>query len=63
MKGNNTLTLNQAEMVRTIEYYLNNVQFKEPVLVAAVKEKPGDHVFHVKLEETVDDPLDKPPAS
>lgn len=37
MKGSNTILLNTEEMNRAIEYYLNNVQLKEPVTVDKVE--------------------------
>lgn len=58
MIGRNTLQLNNSEIMRAIEYYLNNVQFKEPVLVTSVKEDSGNHLFNIQLEEatkTLDD--------
>lgn len=54
MIGSNSLILNQAEMIRAVEYYLNNVQFKETVRVTAVEEKPSDRVFNIRLDEPVE---------
>ena len=55
MKGNNRIIMCRAEMIRAVEYYLNEVQFKEPVLVAGVTEDKGDHVFIVSIEEDTAD--------
>ena len=37
MTGSNSLVLCQAEMMIAVEYYLNEVVFKEPVIVKEVK--------------------------
>lgn len=52
MKGTNVLTMNQAEMMRAIEYYLNQVQFKEPVRITKVSENKSNFVFDIELEES-----------
>ena len=39
MKGNNEIRWCHAEMIRAVEYYLNEVQLKEPVSVVGVSEK------------------------
>jgi len=51
MIGYNTLVLNQAEMMRAIEYYLNNVQFKESTQVTSVSENKSDNTFLVIVGE------------
>lgn len=51
MKGSNQLLLCQAEVIRAIEYYLNEVQFKERVEVTSVTENSNDHNFCVSLAD------------
>lgn len=51
MQGNNKIQMCVAEMIRAIEYYLNEVQFKERVRVASVSENKNDHYFCISLEE------------
>lgn len=48
--------MNKAEIIRAIEYYLNGIQFKEPVAVSNVVEDKGDNIFNITLE---DDALSK----
>lgn len=55
MKGTNTLQLNHSEMIRALEYYFNNVQFKEPIKVQSVKEDRAELSFDVVLEEHKED--------
>ena len=59
MKGNNTITLNHAEMKRALEYYLNEVQFKEKVVVNNIEQKregPGGYSsFEITLYEEIDE--------
>jgi hypothetical protein len=51
MIGNNVLEINRAEMVKAMEYYLNNVQFKEPVRVVYVTENKNDNTFTIEIAE------------
>lgn len=58
MVGHNTLILNQAEMVRAIEYYLNAVHFKEPIMVSSVTENKSNLNFAIDLQEKHEKLLD-----
>lgn len=50
MIGNNKLHLNQAEMNKAVEYYLNTVVLKEPCSVTGVTYTQNDgYVFIVLL--------------
>lgn len=51
MMGRNKLILCGSEMDRAVEYYLNNVQFKETVKVFSISEKSenGHPVFEIIL--------------
>ena len=51
MKGKNQIIMCQAEMVRAVQYYLNEVQFKKPVLVAGITEDKSKRTFIVSIEE------------
>lgn len=51
MKGNNELILCHDEIIRAVEYYLNEVQFKERVKVDSVSEDRGMLLFVVELSE------------
>lgn len=52
MRGKNTLLLNQAEMQAAVEYYLNQVQFKQPVKVTRITEQVATpNLFEIILEE------------
>lgn len=42
MKGKNTITMNEATIKTAVQYYLNNVVLKEPVVVKRV-EKASDY--------------------
>ena len=50
MKGRNELNLCPHEMMRAIEFYLNEVQFKEQVKVVKIEQK-NDSYFQVSLVE------------
>ncbi len=49
MEGTNILSLNKAEMMRALQYYLNEVQFKEPVKISNVREKGNDNIFEITI--------------
>lgn len=52
MMGRNELRLCKAEMIRAMEYYLNEVQFKETVVVTdVVVTKEITAAFVVSLSE------------
>jgi hypothetical protein len=55
MIGNNTLHWNQATMIAAVQYYLDNVVFKEPgVKVSTVKAKSGAYDTSEFLIDTTD---------
>ncbi len=49
MIGNNKLVLNQAEINKAVEYYLNSVVFKMPCTVVSVDQNRQDTTFDVKI--------------
>lgn len=55
MKGKNQIIMCQAEMIRAVQYYLNEVQFKEPVIVAGITEDKSKRTFIVSIEEDTAD--------
>jgi len=56
MIGNNEIKLCGAEMNRAVEYYLNEVQLKEPVSVVEVSEiKSIGSWFIIKVHEYMPD--------
>ena len=55
MAGTNVLLLNKATMIKATEYYLCNVQFKEPVKVSDVEEDRNEHQFKVTFNELTED--------
>lgn len=55
MIGTNVLMLNKGTVMKAIEHYLNDVQFKEPVKVNTVSEKAADHTFEVTIAPIEDE--------
>ncbi len=49
MLGANKLILNQTEMNKAVEYYLNQVVFKTACTVVSVEASRQDNVFEIKL--------------
>lgn len=50
MIGNNKLQLNQAEMNKAVEYYLNNVVFKIPCCVTNIEYTTNNgYIFIVSI--------------
>ena len=64
MKGKNELQLCPAEMMRAVEYYLNEVQFKEPVKITEIEQHgSASHDFWFKItivEQTKTETPDAP---
>lgn len=58
--GNNEIRLNPATMNAAVEYFLNNVLFKESVSVATVQYNTTDNVFIIKLMPPQNMAKDKP---
>lgn len=52
MQGHNELRLCKADLMRAIEYWLNEEVLREEVEVADVKELASDGTFVVKLKPT-----------
>ena len=50
MEGNNELRLCKADMMRAVEYWLNEVVFRDDVTVVDVKELGTESMFVVKLK-------------
>lgn len=44
--------MNEATMIDAVQYYLSNVVFKEPVLVASVKSSGKYDGFEIAIEES-----------
>jgi len=55
MIGHNLLYLNKSEMLRALDYYLNNIQFKEPIEVTEVSERKSEHDFELRISEIYED--------
>ena len=55
MIGHNLLYLNKSEMLRALDYYLNNIQFKEPIEVTEVSERRSEHDFELRISEIYED--------
>lgn len=52
MIGRNQILMNEAEMQKAVDYYLNEVQFKKRVKVVGVRELAGSPIkFEIVLEE------------
>ncbi len=52
MIGKNTIVINQAEAIRAIQFYLNQVQFKETVIVKSVSYNASSYTFDVIIEDS-----------
>jgi hypothetical protein len=50
MEGNNEIRLCKADMIRAVEYWLNEVLLRDEVQVVDVKELTNDSVFSIRVK-------------